>query len=90
MLDDLDFGAAYGFAGVGLFAALDEGNDTVLSGVDGVVAAHHSAFASKLRHTNLAEDDFAGLYFLAAAALKTKPLAGTVFDIFRGTARFDV
>jgi hypothetical protein len=71
------------------FAGL-EGDDAVFGGVDGEVTAHFGAGTGTLGHADLADDDLAGLNFLAAKKLNAKALAGAVVDIFGGTASFDV
>jgi hypothetical protein len=54
------------------------------------VAAQHCAFAGSLGLTNLTDDDLAILDFLATKQLNPQALAGTVVDVFGGTASFYV
>jgi hypothetical protein len=62
--------------------------DTVLRSVNGEVAAKHCAFTGALAHANLADDNLANFYFFATKELNAKALAGTIVDIFGGTACF--
>lgn len=89
-LDDSNFGAGHGAAAEGLNAAGLELYNAVVFSVDGKVAADKRAFAGALGHADLAYDNLASLYFLAAKKLNAKALAGGVVDVFAGTASFDV
>jgi len=89
-LFDSNFGAADSLAGKAAYAAGFVGNHTVAVGVHGKVTADAGAFARALGHAHLADDNLAGLNLLAAIYLNAKPLAGAVFDIFGGTACFNV
>lgn len=84
------FGAANGFAGKEANAAHCKLYDTVFGGVDGEVAAAERAVTCALGVASLSDDDLTGLNFLATKNLDAKSLAGAIFGIFRGTARFDV
>jgi hypothetical protein len=61
-----DFGTTNGFAGKPANLAGFEGDNAVFVGVYGVVAAQLGAGAGALGHADLANDNFAGLNFLAA------------------------
>ena len=89
-LFDDDFGAADSFAGEAADAARLEGHDAVFVGVDGVVSAQLSAFASAFGRTDLADNDLADFDGLASIQFYAKALAGAIASIFGGSASFNV
>ena len=74
--------SSLGFAGEFGFLDLFESDDTRLSGVDGVVAAHVRALAGDLGSACLADEYLAGVDFLAAETLDAEALARVVVDVF--------
>ena len=63
-LDDGDFGAADRATTEGADFAAAKSDDTVTSGVDGVVAADAGADATAFAEADLADDDLADFDFL--------------------------
>ena len=74
--------SSLGFAGEFGFLDLFEGDDTRLSGVDGVVAAHVCACTSDLGSACLADEYLASVNFLATETLDAEALARVVMDVF--------
>ena len=54
---------------------------TVFGGMNGKVTADVGAFTSDFRSARLADEYFAGAYFLATKALNTKALARVIVDV---------
>lgn len=81
-LADANLSSSLGFAGEFGFLDLFESDDTRLSGVDGVVAAHVCARTSDFRGACLADEYLAGVDFLAAETLDAEALARVVVDVF--------
>jgi hypothetical protein len=89
-LFDGDFDAGDGAAGEGADLAGFVGDDAITLGVDGKVTAQEGAGAGALGHADLTDDNHTGFDFLAAVKLNAEALAGTIVDVFGGTASFDV
>jgi hypothetical protein len=89
-LFDCDFGAADGFAGEAADFADFVGDNTVVFGMDCVIAAQLGAFTGALRKADLANNDLASFNHLAAKQLNTKTLANAVACIFGSTTCFNV
>lgn len=87
---DRYFGAADSLAAKQTHFADLVAHNAVFCSVDSEVAADLGANAGALGHANLAYDHLADFYNLATENLYTKTLAGTVVNIFGGTASFDV
>ena len=81
-LADANLSSSLGFAGELGFLDSLEGDDTGLSSVDGVVAAHVCALTSDFRSACLADEHFAGVNFLATETLDAEALARVVVDVF--------
>ena len=79
---DTHLGAWLGLASEGRLLDLLEADDTTVSGVDGVVAAHVCALTGDLGSACLADEYFAGVNFLAAETLDAEALARVVVDVF--------
>ena len=63
-------------AGEALDLDLCEAHNTSFGGVNSEVAAHESARTCEFSLTNLTNEDFAFVHFLATKTLHTKALAG--------------
>lgn len=74
-------GAWLGLASEGRLLDLLEADNTTVSGVDGVVAAHVCARASNLRSACLANEDFTSVDLLATEALDAKARPGVIVDV---------
>ena len=87
---NFDAGATNALAGEVALLRLHEDDLAINSSVDREVAAHESAWASKLRSAGLADENFASLDGLATKALDAEALASIVVDVFTGTTSFDM
>jgi len=85
-----NFGTNRGLASETADFALLVGDNAIFGGVDGVVAAQRSAFASTLGQANLADDNLADGDFFATKQLNTESLTGTVMVVFTGSTCFNV
>ena len=78
---DAHLGAWLGLATEGRLLDLLEADNTTVSGVDGVVAAHVCARAGNLRSACLANEDFTSVDLLATEALDTKARPSVIVDV---------
>ena len=87
---NFDAGAANALAGEVALLGLDEDDLAIDGSMNREIAAHESAWASKLRSAGLANENFTGLDGLATKALDAEALASIVVDVFTGTTSFDM
>lgn len=78
---DAHLGAWLGLASEGRLLDLLEADDTTVSGVDGVVAAHVRTRASNLRSACLADEDLTSIDLLATEALDAKACPSVIVDV---------
>lgn len=82
LLFDHDLSATSSLAGETLGFYLAEADNAVFGSVDGEIAAEIGARAGLFGFTDLANDDLAGVDFLAAKKFDAEALAGRVVDVF--------
>lgn len=78
---DAHLGAWLGLASEGRLLDLLEADNTTVSGVDGVVAAHVRTRASNLRSACLANEDLTSVDLLATEALDAKACPSVIVDV---------
>ena len=78
---DTHLGAWLGLASEGRLLDLLEADNTTVSGVDGVVAAHVCTRAGNLRSACLADEDFTSVDLLATEALDAKARPSVIVDV---------
>ena len=78
---DAHLGAWLGLASEGRLLDLLEADDTTVSGVDGVVAAHVRARAGNLCSACLADEDLTSIDLLATEALDAKARPSVIVDV---------